>query len=126
MRICRNEFRKPVGPFNDRDAVAKKIVVQTEPLSRLSIFDSKKIKMIDGEPAPGIFVDEGKCRAGRSGGCADASDQTFDELGFTAAELAFEREDVTRFNISGELTAERFSFAGAIGNECSHGAEVEG
>ena len=51
--------------------------------------------------------------------------ESFDELCLAAAELASERKYIAGVHSSGKLTTEGFGFLRTIGNECSHGAEVE-
>ncbi len=47
-RLLGNEFRKSIGPFDHRNAVSKKIIVEPEPRDRFLIFQAKKIEMING------------------------------------------------------------------------------
>ena len=120
--MCRfgNQIRKSIGPFDHRNAVAEKIIVESEPGRRLSIFQAKKIEMIDRKVSAGIFVNQGKAGTGGSRSRAQTGGETFDELRLAAAKTAGERKHIARFKIFREPMAESFRFVRAIGNERSH------
>src|SRR5436190_1443140 len=65
-RIFRDQVRKSVGPFNHGNAVAEKIIIESQPFGRLSIFDAEKIEMINRQTSAGVFVNKGESRTGRS------------------------------------------------------------
>lgn len=70
-------------------------------------------------------MNQGEGRTRDRGFAAQSGAETFDELSLTAAELAGEREHVAGLKTSRELPTERFGFLRAIGNERSHGEDVE-
>jgi len=94
-------------------------------LGCLTILDPKKIEMIDRQTPSGIFVDQRERWTGRSCRRAQGRDDTLHELGFAAAKAAGESKHVARSDILRNLSAERFGFLRAIGNERSHGEEVD-
>src|SRR5262249_48676572 len=124
-RVFGNQFTESIRPFDDRDTVAEKILVQTEPLGGRSIFDPKKIEMIDRKPTPGVFVNERESRAGGWRHRSQTGSETFRKLGFAASEVAGECEDVAGFDNPCKLMAKGFGFGCTIGNERNHGEEVE-
>ena len=70
--------------------------------------------MINWQTPAEIFVNQRESRTGRSGSCAQSGRQTFDELGFAAAEAASQCKHVTRFDLRRDLPAERFGFLRTI------------
>src|SRR5437870_5960791 len=126
LRARRNQLGKAIGPLDQTNAVREKILLQSESLGRLSILQPKEIEMVNWKPSTGIFVNEGKGRAGHGGGTAQAGDDSFDELRFTAAEFADQRQHGTGPKLLRNLLADRFDLRRAIGNERSHGGDVDG
>lgn len=55
--------------------------------------------MINRHPAVRIFVNEGECRAGDSSRAAQAGGETLNKLGFAAAKVASQGDDIARFDI---------------------------
>jgi len=107
-------MRKPICPFDHRNAVAEKIIVESEPFGRLSIFDAEKIEMINRRTSAGVFVNQGESRTGRSRRRAQAGSEPFNELCFAAAQTTGKRKHIARFEIFREPAAERFRFVRAI------------
>src|SRR5437763_9096777 len=58
LRVFRNEIGITVGPLDHRNAVAKNVIVESEPEKGFAAFDPVKIKMINGQAAAGVFMDE--------------------------------------------------------------------
>ncbi len=71
-----NEFWKPVGPFNHRDAVAEEVIVESESRDRWPVFQAKEIEMINGQPPAWIFVHNRKRWAVHGSATAQASYKT--------------------------------------------------
>src|SRR5207249_1833059 len=118
-RSFRNQIRKSIGPFDDGNTVAKKIVVESESFGRWSIFNPKKIEVIDWQTSSGIFVNERESRTGRGRSRAQTGGEAFDELRLAAAESAAKRNHIASFDVVGEPSAERARFVRTIGNERS-------
>ena len=70
-------------------------------------------------------MNQGEGRARRRRGCAKGRSQTFHKLGLPAPEITGQRDNITRLDGSRELAAKRLGFVRAIGNERSHGEDVE-
>lgn len=119
-RVLRNKVGKTIGPFDDANAVAEKIFIESEALHRWSIFESDEVEMVNWQAATDVFVNN------REGGARDDSigsqpcDKPFNELRFACAEIAFQGEHVARFNVVREPARELFRLVRAIGNERSH------
>src|SRR5712692_1136298 len=124
-RFFRNQIRKSIGPFDDGNTVAKKIVVESESFGRWSIFNPKKIEVIDRQTSSGIFVNERESRTGRGRSRAQTGGEAFDQLRLAAAESAAKRNHIASFDVVGEPPAERARFVRTIGNERSHRTDVE-
>jgi len=125
-RVFRDQFSKPIGPLDNRNAVSKEIFIEPESFDCFAFFDSKKIEMINWHRAVGIFMNERKRRTRNHGITAHSGAQTFDELRFAATKLTRERQHIAPLQVSGKPPTERFRFLHAIGNECSHASKDEG
>src|SRR5207237_916656 len=98
-RLFWNQIRKFVGPFNYRNAVAEKIIVQAKARECLSILQAKEIEMEDRPATAGIFMNDRECRAGNGGAATEAGHESLHKLRFTAAEVALERQNIAGLNI---------------------------
>ena len=115
-----NQFGEAVGPFNHRNAVAKKVIIEAKPRDGLLLFQAKKIEMVNRHSAPSIFVHDGKRGAGHIGAASHPRDETFDEYRFTASQVSFESQNRSDADLFRELPADRLRFSWAVGNERSH------
>src|SRR5213592_2881935 len=122
-RLRGNEFGKAVRPFNYRDAVAEKVIVESKPRERCPIFQPKEIEMINRQTSSRIFMDNGKRRAGDCCITTQAGNETFCEKSFAASQFAFECQNRSNTDIfRSELPANCLGFSWAVGNERSHRA----
>ena len=120
--IFRHQFQETFAPLDQYNRLTIENFIESQRCYLRGPIQAVQIDVID---AGAVFVDQREGRAGRRRVRAQTCHETFDELGFAAAELAGQREDVACFHIAGELTTERFGLVRAIGNEGSHEAEVE-
>ena len=86
MRFRRNELWELIRPFDDRDTVTEKILIQAKPLGRPAIFDPKKIEVINRDAAAVVLVHQSKRRTRDWDARANFRDQPFNELRLAGAE----------------------------------------
>lgn len=70
-------------------------------------------------------MDNGKRGTGNWRIASQAGHHTFGEQGLSAAEFAFKRQNRSNLDILRDFPAYRLRFSRAVGNECSHVAEVD-
>src|SRR5438067_13658409 len=51
LRVLRNKTGITVGPFDERNAVAENVIVESEPEKGFAAFDPVKIEMVIGQAA---------------------------------------------------------------------------
>lgn len=116
----RDQARKFVRPFDNRDAVAKEIFVEPEPLRGLLFLKTKQIEMVNRNPPACVFMNERKRWAGYWNCRSDTCDEALDELGLTCAERPHESDHASGGQITGKLATGRFRLGRAIRNVSSH------
>lgn len=115
-----NKFGEAVGPFDHRNAVAKKVIIKAKARDRFSLFQAKKIEMVNRHSAPSIFVHDGKRGAGHIGPASQPGDKTLDEQRFTASQVSLQRQNRSDADLLRKLPPDRLRFSWAVGNERSH------
>jgi hypothetical protein len=71
-------------------------------------------------------MQDGKRGAGHIGAASQTRDETFDEHSFAASQVALESQDRSCLEVFGKLAPNRLRLSWTVGNERSHGAEVDG
>ena len=89
-----DEIWMAVGPFDQRDAVAKDVVIKSQLQDGLAVLEPVKIEMINWQPAAAVFVHQNKGRAGYICSALQAGDESFYELRLPGAKVARERENI--------------------------------
>jgi hypothetical protein len=88
-----NQLGKPVGPFDYRNTIAEKVIVQPESFNSRPVLEAKKIEMVNRQSPAAVFVDDRERRAGDIRAAPQSGDDTFDENGFTAAQVSVQSEN---------------------------------
>jgi len=70
-------------------------------------------------------MQDGEGGARHIGAASQTRDETFDEHRFTASQVSLESQDRSRLEIFGKLAPNRLRLSWTVGNERSHGAEVD-
>ena len=112
--VGRHEFGKAVGPFDDHQTsrLVQFVVRRVPDLGgRLRPVE---IKVKDGAPGGGIFVEEGEGRAGGRLGSAPACDESPYEVCFAGPEIAGEGNDCPGDEASAEVATGRGRFVGVV------------
>ena len=91
-----NAIWKAVGPFDHRDTFAEKVIFQTEARDRLSIFQAKKIEVINRQTSARIFVNDRESGACHNYVASQPGYEAFHKLRFARAEIAFQGKDRSR------------------------------
>jgi len=119
-RVLRNQVGKTIGPFDDANAVAEKVFIESEALHRWSIFETDEVEMINGQAPADIFVNNREGRARDHGIGSQSCDKPLNEFRLASTKIPFQGEHVARFNVVREPARELFRLVRAIGNERSH------
>ena len=115
-----NQFGEAVGPFDHRNAVAKKVIIEAESRDGFLLFQAKKIEMVNRHSAPSIFVHDGKRGASHIGAASQSGDETFDEHRFPASQVSLQSQNRSDADLFRKLPPDRLRFSWAVGNERSH------
>jgi len=102
VAVMRREWASPaVDPFDDGDAFGRKVRLQPSGQNLLIVFQPIKIKVLQRQFSITALVLTHKRERGGSNRLRDAetAGDSFDELGFTRTEVAFEADDPSRFGL---------------------------
>src|SRR5207244_8196267 len=58
LGLLRNEVRRTVSPFDQRDAIAENVIVESEAQDGLAVVEPVKIEVVNGQTAVLVLVDE--------------------------------------------------------------------
>ena len=125
LRLFGNEFREAVCPFDHRDAVAVKVIIEAKSRDGLSIFHAKKIEVIHRQSPSSIFMQDGEGRTRHIDAATQPGDETFDEQRFTAPQISLESQNQSGMNMLRKSTPDCLSINRTVGNERSHAGEVD-
>src|SRR5260370_37484360 len=90
LRLFGNEFREAVCPFDHRDAVAVKVIIEAKSRDVLSIFHAKKIEVIHRQSPSSVFMQVCEGCTRHIDSATQPSDETFDEQRFTAPQISLQ------------------------------------
>ena len=91
----RNEIRVTVGPFDQRNAVAEDVIVESEAQNGVAVLEPIKIEMVNRQTAVLVFVNEDEGRAGHFRAAPHTCHEAFHELRLPRAEIAGQREHIS-------------------------------
>src|SRR5205807_4584753 len=115
--MARNRDGKAIGPFNNANAVAENVLVETDCFQRAKIFQSIKIEMINRQPAATVLVKQREGRACYRQRAVKGLRKPFYELGFACAQIASQSKHSSCCDLLGNTRSGRFGLSEADGSE---------
>src|SRR5438105_14853886 len=125
LRLFGNVFREAVCPFDHRDAVAVKVIIEAKSLYGLSIFHAKKIEVIHRQTPSSIFMQDGEGGTRHIDAATQPGDETFDEQRFTAPQISLESQNRSAMNMLGKSTPDCLSINRTVANDRIHGRAAD-